>query len=135
MALTGVAEITDPVGIHIEILSRTVIAQIVRARRQRDRIAAADTQVTARKRQALNLVSRVRVRVVDIDRLPGRIAGRITSIAPRSTLGYALGMAFVEPDMAAAGTPVEIRLGDGSICQAEVAALPFYDADDQRQKL
>ena len=65
----------------------------------------------------------------------GRIAGRITSIAPVSTLGYALGMAFVEPDMAEPGTRVEVRLDDGSMSAAEVAALPFYDPDDERQKL
>jgi sarcosine oxidase subunit alpha len=65
----------------------------------------------------------------------GRIAGRITSIAPRSTLGYPLGMAFVEPGMTEPGTKVEVRLGDGSISVAEVAPLPFYDPDDERQKL
>ena len=64
----------------------------------------------------------------------GWIAGRMTSIAPVSTLGYPLGLAFVEADMVAPGTPVEVRLDDGSTSEAEVAALPFYDPRDERQK-
>ena len=65
----------------------------------------------------------------------GRIAGRITSIAPVSTQGYPLGMAFVEPALAAAGTRVEVRLDDGTTSPAEVAELPFYDPAGERQKL
>ena len=65
----------------------------------------------------------------------GRIAGRITSIAPVSTQGYPLGMAFVEPALAAAGTRVEVRLDDGTTSTAEVAGLPFYDPAGERQKL
>jgi sarcosine oxidase subunit alpha len=65
----------------------------------------------------------------------GRMVGRITSIAPVSTLGYPLGMAFVEPAMAEPGTEVAVRLDDGSMSTAEVTALPFYDPDDERQKL
>ena len=65
----------------------------------------------------------------------GRIAGRITSIAPVSTQGYPLGMAFVEPAQAAAGTRVQVRLDDGTTSTAEVAELPFYDPVGERQKL
>ena len=65
----------------------------------------------------------------------GRIVGRITSIAPVSTLGYALGMAFVEPDMTDPGTRIEVRLDSGAVSVAAVVALPFYDPDDERQKL
>ena len=65
----------------------------------------------------------------------GRIVGRITSIVPVSTLGYPLGMAFVEGDMTEPGTRIEIRLDDGSMSVAEVAALPFYDPEDERQGL
>ena len=64
----------------------------------------------------------------------GWIAGRVTSIAPVSTLGYPLGLAFVEADMAAPGTPVEVRLDDGSTSEAEVVERPFYDPGDERQK-
>ena len=65
----------------------------------------------------------------------GRIAGRITSIAPVSTQGYPLGMAFVEPALAAPGTRVEVRLDDGTTSTAEVAELPFYDPAGERQRL
>ena len=65
----------------------------------------------------------------------GWIAGRVTSIAPVSTLGYPLGLAFVEADMAEPGTRVEVRLDDGSTSVAAVTALPFYDPEDERQKL
>ena len=65
----------------------------------------------------------------------GWIAGRMTSMAPVSTLGYPLGMAFVEADMAAPGTQVEVRLDDGSTSAAEVVELPFYDPEDERQKV
>ena len=65
----------------------------------------------------------------------GRIAGRITSIAPVSTQGYPLGMAFVEPALAAPGTRVEVRLDDGTTSTAKVAELPFYDPAGERQKL
>lgn len=65
----------------------------------------------------------------------GWIAGRVTSMAPISTLGYPLGLAFVEADMAAPGTRVEVRLDDGSTSAAAVTALPFYDPADERQKL
>ncbi len=65
----------------------------------------------------------------------GRIAGRITSIAPVSTQGYPLGMAFVEPALAAAGTRVGVRLDDGTTSTAEVAELPFYDPAGERQRL
>jgi sarcosine oxidase subunit alpha len=63
----------------------------------------------------------------------GHIAGRITSITHRSTQGYALGMAMVEPELSEVGTNLTIRLTDGSNCQAQVAKLPFYDPDNQRQ--
>jgi sarcosine oxidase subunit alpha len=64
----------------------------------------------------------------------GRLAGRVTSIASRSTLGFPLGMAFVEPDLGEPGTVLTIRLSDGTICKADVAKLPFYDPEGLRQK-
>ena len=65
----------------------------------------------------------------------GRIAGRITSIAPESTLGRPLGMAFVEPALATPGSRIEVRLDDGTMSAAEVAELPFYDPAGERQRL
>lgn len=64
----------------------------------------------------------------------GRIAGRVTSIAPRSNLGHPLGLAFVEPALAAPDTPLAIRLTNGALSHARVAQLPFYDPENLRQK-
>ena len=65
----------------------------------------------------------------------GQIVGRITSIAPVSTLGYPLGMAFVEPDLAEPGTRLEARLDSGTMSALEVVQMPFYDPDDERQNI
>jgi len=64
----------------------------------------------------------------------GEIAGRITSIAPRSTLGHSIAMAFVTPELAAVGTRVKIRADDGCIVEAHVAKMPFYDPESTRQQ-
>ena len=62
------------------------------------------------------------------------IVGRITSIAPRTTLGYPVAMAFVRPDLANVGTNLKIRLETGSLTTATVAKMPFYDPENTRQK-
>ncbi|MGH7959976.1 MAG: glycine cleavage T C-terminal barrel domain-containing protein, partial [Opitutaceae bacterium] len=64
----------------------------------------------------------------------GRLAGRVTSVAQRSTVGYPIGMAYVEPDLAEPGTTLTIRLTDGGTCEAQTAKLPFYDPENVRQK-
>ena len=63
----------------------------------------------------------------------GDIVGRVTSIAGRSTVGRVIGLGFVRPDLTEAGTKIEIR-GDRRPLRAEVAALPFYDPENQRQQ-
>jgi sarcosine oxidase subunit alpha len=65
----------------------------------------------------------------------GQICGRVTSIAVRSTLGRAIGLAFVRPDMAVPGTEVNIRVAAGKLVTAYVTALPFYDPQNNRQKM
>jgi sarcosine oxidase subunit alpha len=65
----------------------------------------------------------------------GQICGRITSIARRSTLGQAIGLAFVRPDLASPGTKVQVRLAAGKFVEAMVTSLPFYDPRNDRQKL
>ncbi|MEO2034883.1 MAG: 2Fe-2S iron-sulfur cluster-binding protein [Planctomycetaceae bacterium] len=62
------------------------------------------------------------------------IAGRITSIASRSTLGYPIAMAFVRPDLAEPGTQLNIRLDDGTLTTAEVTTMPFYDPESIQQQ-
>ena len=65
----------------------------------------------------------------------GEIAGRVTSIARRSTLGHPLGLAFVIPELSAPGTTISIKLDDGALVQATVAKTPFYDPAAARQAL
>ena len=62
------------------------------------------------------------------------IAGRITSIAKRTTLGHAVALAFVRPDLAEAGTKVRVRVDAGAMVEAEVTKLPFHDPENLRQQ-
>lgn len=64
----------------------------------------------------------------------GDIAGRVTSIAWSPTLARHIGLAYVQPERAQAGSPFSIRLADGSMVSAEVVKPPFYDPDNLRQK-
>ena len=64
----------------------------------------------------------------------GDIAGRVTSIAFSPSLGRYIGLAFLRPDLASAGSRVSIRLSDGAMVDAEVCATPFYDPDNLKQK-
>ncbi len=65
----------------------------------------------------------------------GRIAGRVTSVAFSEAVGAHVGLAFLEPDMTAEGTPFFIRAEGGTMVQARVVALPFYDPAGDRQKV
>ena len=62
-----------------------------------------------------------------------QIVGRVTSIAPRTTLGYPIALAFVHPESNVAGEPVMIRVDDGSMIRATVTPPPFYDSENARQ--
>jgi len=64
-----------------------------------------------------------------------RIVGRITSIAHRSTLGKTIGLAFLRPEMAEPGTTFAIRVDKRQLVKAKVVTLPFYDPENQRQKV
>jgi sarcosine oxidase subunit alpha len=66
--------------------------------------------------------------------MDGEISGRLTSVAFSPALGQVIGMAFVTPALSAAGTRLPVRLTSGKMVQAQVAALPFYDAAGARQK-
>ena len=63
------------------------------------------------------------------------IVGRVTSSAWSPTLGRVIGLAYVAPDQTAAGHVFYIKAQDGRMARAEVAALPFYDPGNARQRL
>ena len=58
----------------------------------------------------------------------GRIAGRVTSARVSEQLGRTIGLAWVEPDRAADGETVAIRI-DGTLHEAAVTLAPFYDPE------
>jgi sarcosine oxidase subunit alpha len=64
----------------------------------------------------------------------GRIAGRVTSIALSPTLGYPIGLALVDPEMATR-SELHIRIARGEEVVAQVTALPFYDESGERQRV
>ena len=55
-----------------------------------------------------------------------QIAGRVTSIAHKSTIGKKIGLAFIRPELTDIGTPLTIRVDHGKLVNATVAKLPFY---------
>ncbi len=63
------------------------------------------------------------------------IAGRVTSIENSVACGCPIGLAYVRPEMASVGDQFEIKLSDGQRVTGEVAALPFYDPDNERQEM
>lgn len=64
----------------------------------------------------------------------GRIAGRVTSVGLSPTLGHVIGLALVDPAVAARGR-LRIRVDGALEIDADVTPLPFYDPDGARQKL
>jgi sarcosine oxidase subunit alpha len=64
----------------------------------------------------------------------GAIAGRVTSVTHSQALNKSIGLAMLSPDLAVAGRDIQIRVDDGSMLAARVAAAPFYDPKNLRQK-
>jgi sarcosine oxidase subunit alpha len=64
----------------------------------------------------------------------GAIAGRLTSVTHSQALNRSIGLAMLSPDLAVAGRDIQIRVDDGSMLAARVAAAPFYDPKNLRQK-
>ncbi len=62
------------------------------------------------------------------------IAGRVTSCARSAAVGRIIGLAYVRPRQAEAGRKFSIRIDGGKMVEATVAALPFYDPGNERQK-
>ena len=62
------------------------------------------------------------------------VAGHITSAAYSPTLGKTIGLAYARPD-AEAGNPLHVKLESGDIVEAGITKTPFYDPDNERQKM
>ena len=64
----------------------------------------------------------------------GAIAGRITSVTHSQALNKTIGLAMLSPELAVVGRDIQIRVDDGSLLAARVAAAPFYDPKNLMQK-
>ena len=64
-----------------------------------------------------------------------QMSGRVTSCNYSPTLGKPIGMAYVDPKSALAGSKITIKSSGGVRVTAEVVALPFYDPNTLRQEL
>jgi sarcosine oxidase subunit alpha len=64
----------------------------------------------------------------------GQIAGRVTSIVRSQTLGKAIGLAMVAPELAASAGELAIRGEGGEMIAAKIVPTPFYDPQLLRQK-
>jgi sarcosine oxidase subunit alpha len=65
----------------------------------------------------------------------GEIVGSVTSCEFSPTLQKIIGLAYVHPEDAAAGSQIVIRIESGVCAQARVVKTPFYDPDNARQSL
>jgi sarcosine oxidase subunit alpha len=61
----------------------------------------------------------------------GRPAGRVTSSRWSDSAGRAVGMAWVQPELARDGATLEIKV-DGTVERAQVRLAPFYDPEGKR---
>jgi len=61
------------------------------------------------------------------------INGRVTSISYSPAVEKTIGLAYVENPAAAVGDQIQIRTDSGSLVNAELVALPFYDPKGLRQ--
>jgi sarcosine oxidase subunit alpha len=64
----------------------------------------------------------------------GAIAGRVTSVTHSQALNKSIGLAMLSPDLAQVGRNIQIRVDNGGLLAARVAAAPFYDPKNLRQK-
>ncbi len=85
----------------------------------------------------------VGIEILDSERLPkechlvidkGDIAGRVTSVVHSRTLNKSIGLAMLAPPLADAGGEIQIRVDHGEMLAARVAATPFYDPQNRRQR-
>ncbi|HLZ97309.1 MAG TPA: FAD-dependent oxidoreductase [Steroidobacteraceae bacterium] len=97
--------------------------KILKSRGPRQRLVGIELQDPGRMPKECHLV---------IQR--GAIAGRITSVAYSRTLNKAIGLAMLSPALAQAGGEIEIRVERGELLKARIAATPFYDPKNMRQR-
>ncbi|HEY1314898.1 MAG TPA: glycine cleavage T C-terminal barrel domain-containing protein, partial [Steroidobacteraceae bacterium] len=64
----------------------------------------------------------------------GAIAGRVTSVTRSRALNKTIGLAMLSPALAEIGRTLAIRIDDGAMVAARIAAAPFYDPKNLRQK-
>jgi len=64
----------------------------------------------------------------------GTIAGRVTSVTHSRALNKSIGLAMLSPELAQIGRDIQIRIDNGDMLAARVAAAPFYDPKNLRQK-
>ena len=64
-----------------------------------------------------------------------KMVGRVTSCSISPTLGCAIGLAYVPPSMAEAGTDVTLKCEGNIRVTGTVCDLPFYDPKSERQVL
>jgi aminomethyltransferase len=57
----------------------------------------------------------------------GAVVGRVTSGGPSPTLGKSIGLAYVPPELAAPGTPLDILIRERATA-ARVVEIPFWKA-------
>jgi len=63
------------------------------------------------------------------------IIGRVTSVTHSPTLGKIVGLAYVTPTYAAVQSLVSIRVDKKRLVKARIVGLPFFDPNNERQKL
>ena len=63
------------------------------------------------------------------------ILGRVTSAKYSPTLDRVIGLAYVPPALTEPGASINIKIDGGRIIIGTVVATPFYDPDNERQKV
>jgi len=64
-----------------------------------------------------------------------QMVGRVTSCTASPTLGKTIGLAYVPPESAIQGSNITIKCDGGTLIDAQVVALPFYDPSNARQEV
>jgi sarcosine oxidase subunit alpha len=64
----------------------------------------------------------------------GAIAGRVTSIVRSHSMGKAIGLAMLAPELAVPGREITVRIEEGALVRARVTPTPFYDPGNTRQR-